>query len=219
MRIYERGENRYLSVTSILDMMFPFNEQQFRQAMLWKGIDPDYVTSESRRVGNYVHNWIDNAVNYLDVFDTVAYDESLKGYRLAVDNYLEQYKTKYINTEFAVLCEDYGYAGRCDGLLKIDGQFWLVDYKTYGAWKKTKDVDIDLKETGREKKVQYQLSMYNYALSKGEYKQALIWFFPNGKYEFTEYPYTEQPLQWISGHQDKIGIEKAKARELEGVPI
>lgn len=199
--------------------MFPFNEQQFRNAMLWKGIDPDYVTSESRRVGNYVHNWIENAVNYTEAFDTIPYDDSLKGYREAVDKYIAEYRTKYVQVEFPVVSEDYGYAGRVDGQLRIEGKSWLVDYKTYGAWKKQKDIEIDLKETGREKKVQYQLSLYNQAMSGGKYRQALVWFFPNGEYKFVEMPFTESPLQWIKGHRDKIGEVYVKCREMEAVKL
>lgn len=46
------------------------------------------------------------------------------------DRFLQEFQPRYEAAEVVVASPSYGYAGTCDGILSIDGQRLIIDYKT-----------------------------------------------------------------------------------------
>jgi len=187
MRHYNKDGKEYASVTSLLSTIFPFNKEAFNRWCEQQGYDPKDVKTLSTSLGSKVSSWINNktrGVLYLDPPTVGPIEEGL--YR-GVQDFTDRYKV--LESEVTVYCDEFMYAGTYDGLVMYNDKEYLMDWKTYGAWRgKYK------RDSKKIKEVTYQLSMYRYALGR-ELPLAVVVFKTDGTYELEELTYTED---WIS---------------------
>jgi len=187
MSHYEREGKNYKSVTTLLRDIFPFNTEAFEKWCRREGYDPKEVKVLSTSIGSKVSSWINNktrGVLYLDPPTVGATEEGL--YR-GVQDFTDTYKV--LESEVTVFCDEYLYAGTFDGIVLYQDKEYLMDWKTYGAWR-----GVYKRDPKKIKEVSYQLSMYRYALGR-ELPLAVVVFKPDGTYEVEELTYTED---WIS---------------------
>lgn len=85
-------------------------------------------------------------------------DDEVLPYLDRFDEWAQLFQPEYQAAEVTVYNRTYGYAGTCDGILTVDGQRCIVDYKT-----SRKSFDAKGKETGPYPEVGLQLSAYRYA--------------------------------------------------------
>lgn len=92
-------------------------------------------------------------------------DDAIAGQVALVDSMVTQFEEwaqtfqpEYLATEVTVFAPSYGYAGTCDGFMKVDGMPVIFDYKT-----SKKSLTKDGKPTGPYPEVALQLAAYRYA--------------------------------------------------------
>ena len=197
MRIYKKGKQKYLSVTTILDMMFPFNEEQFKKWAYTHGYSPEQILDDSKRIGTMLHERAENKFLGMEFFNTPAVDQKEKGYQASMDKFLSDYEL--IESENTVYCKEYGYAGTYDAICRRDDKTYLCDFKSYGAWKgKYK------RDSAKLKKLSLQLSMYKYAFSKETDGLLGIMLLPNGEYIVENLKEVPSWKDWIDENQYNI---------------
>jgi len=92
---------------------------------------------EAANVGTVVHFY---AQNHLDIkkienaegFEDLSEDDQAKARAgaQAFDNWYAALGGKSIASEFLVFSKKEGFAGRCDDLVEVNGEPWILDYKT-----------------------------------------------------------------------------------------
>lgn len=65
-----------------------------------------------------------------EVWNPEGVAEDARGYVRAVNAFLADWEPKLLQSEQVVLSRQYGFAGRFDARIEVDGQSWLVDLKT-----------------------------------------------------------------------------------------
>ena len=151
-------------------------------------------------MGSKVSEWIDNARLEISELDSPCTCLKESGLKDAVESFLEAYEV--VSSEEIVYCDEFGYAGTYDMEILLDGELYLCDSKTYGAWKgKYK------RDSGKIKKVAYQTSMYDYA-HKGNKRIALVVFKTDGTYEIEKLKYTEDWIEKIKESEEAIKLKR-----------
>jgi len=196
MRIYY---DRFLSVTSIIELKEPFDNKAFLKWCSVAGKDAKLISSTSRILGEKVASYLDNISHDLEWLTAPQVDSLEDNLRLACDDFLQEWEL--LGTEVEVVCEELNYAGRFDGMVRnrTTGETLLVDWKTFGAWKD--------KTYKRDKKkivhTTWQLSLYAYALN---WKQglAVVVFKNDGTYEIERVDFDNEMIEWVREHQSEI---------------
>jgi hypothetical protein len=200
----------------------PFNEKIYFQAMWKKGLDPEWVEKQSKKLGNRVHNWIENsAYGVSDFFDEKPETPSQRGLRMAVNKFLAEFDI--LSSEKTIVSDRYGYAGRYDAKVrrKVDSKVFIADFKTWNAWKGDSEplTFAEVKTLFRDKinKVSTQLTLYDEVEKVGNLLCLL--FRTNGTYEQIELKRDEKILPWIDSNTAWIesGIQKALQSELTDI--
>ncbi len=199
MRTYEIDGDVYLSVTAILDLMFPFDQRSFDDWCRRSGISPTWVNAESRRIGTLVSETIENAYYGMSFLNPEPMCERDMTYYTGILKFLDDYDL--VVSEKKVVCKSLGYAGTLDAIVKQkDGEQIYVDFKTYGAWRgEYKRSEDKLKKAG------LQLSMYQYADTEShELGQSVVVFTPDGGYIIEPRVFDDSFINWIRNNSDKL---------------
>jgi len=212
MARYTRGDRKYVSVTQLLDIFYPFNEESFKKWCESSGNDSEKIKEDSERMGNKVSEWIENAKLGISWIDSPCTSYREEGLYRAVQSFLGA--NKVVSCEQVVYCDEYGYAGTYDmEAILSDCILGLYDSKTYNAWNgQTADAWIRMVkkiDPSKIKKVTIQVSMYAYA-KYGEKASTmplgLIVFRPDGTYEVIPLKYTDKWKELIKKNEDKIKL-------------
>lgn len=198
MRYYTKDNKKYRSVTGLLSKLFPFNRESFERWCESQGYDPDDVRVLSTSMGTKVSNWINNSVRDTEFLDPPTIGSTEQGLYRGAKDFINTYDV--LESEKTVYCDEYLYAGTFDGLVKYKDTEYLMDWKTYGAWRGNYKRD-----SNKIKQVSYQLSMYRYALDR-DLPLAVVVFKADGSYDIEELSYTED---WI----DKLFNNKNEDKE------
>lgn len=186
MRSYTKGGKTYSSVTGLLEKLFPFNQEAFNRWCVKEGYNPEEVKILSTSIGSKVSNWINNKVRESQFLDPPVVGRTELGLYNGVQDFTDKYKV--VVSEETVFCDEFLYAGTLDGIVLYKDKEYLMDWKTYGAWRGRYKRDPK-----RIKEVSYQLSMYRYALGR-ELPLAVVVFKSDGTYDIEELTYT---VDWI----------------------
>lgn len=63
-------------------------------------------------------------------YDKEAVVETVRPYLDAFEKFLETHKPEVVESEQTIYSHKNKYAGTCDGLFKVAGEVWLIDWKT-----------------------------------------------------------------------------------------
>ena len=194
MRIYE---GKYLSVTSILSLKDPFDKSSFTNWCQKNGLNEALVSNLSRVLGEKVSEYLNNISEGLRGITAPLVDDLEVRLSGAIDDFVNEYELEV--TEQEVFCDKLNYAGRFDGIVSKNGQRYLVDWKTYGAWRST-----PYKRSSKKiRSAREQLSLYAYALN-WEDKLGVVIFKNDGTWELEEVKFDEKIIDWVETHQDLI---------------
>lgn len=196
MRIYY---DKYLSVTSIIELRDPFDSTAFLKWCSVAGKDAKLISSTSRILGEKVSSSLDNTYNGLEWLTAPHVDDLEGKLQSGVDAFLEDWEL--LGTEIEVICEELNYAGRFDGMVKNKktGEILLVDWKTFGAHK-DKAYKKDKKKIVH---TTWQLSLYSYALA-WEQGLAVVVFKNDGTYEIERVDFDSEMIEWVRTNQELI---------------
>jgi hypothetical protein len=194
MRIYDQ---KYLSVTSVIDLREPFNESSFINWCKRVGKDHALVSATARILGTKVSNVIDNRSRGLEWLTEPPIDMLERRLYASVDNFLKEWTV--LETERVVYCEELHYAGRLDGIIKNRDTKYLADWKTYSAWRNKKYK----RNSNKIKHARWQLTLYANAID-WEDKLAVVVFKNDGTWELEEVPFDEDMIEWVKDNQEEI---------------
>ena len=145
-RYYQRKEGVYYpSVTHVLSY-FP-KDKFFERWMKEVGTNADYIIRRAGREGTQVHNAIEDYINgkelnWLNEWGEAKYSLEVWKMILKFVDFWETYKPTLITTETHLFSDQLQIAGTADLVCEIDGEIWLLDFKTSNALYKTYDLQL-----------------------------------------------------------------------------
>ena len=143
-RIYHWEEEKLPSVTSVLGMLPKeylryWAAKEVALAAIEKGTvtqsdynwlrnSPDRVRDRAGEVGDLVHDTLDRIVTGQDP----SIEDKAIPFVDGFNQFTNKFQPEFIKTEETVIgyIGDYGYAGSFDAYINIDGENWLIDFKT-----------------------------------------------------------------------------------------
>jgi len=145
-RVYQRSEGVYYpSVTSILSFMpkGKFFETWIKDV----GHNSDIIMRRAGDEGTQVHNAIEALIkgeelDWLDDYGNAKYNELVWSMIIKFKKFWEVTKPKTIFTEEFTFSDIHKYAGTCDYVCEIDGETWLIDFKTSTAIHKSHELQL-----------------------------------------------------------------------------
>lgn len=201
MRIYERNGKKYLSVTSVISLMFGFDSEGFNRWASENHLSADWITKTSADLGSKYHAYFENRANGISEWADVVSDKFDKGYKKAVEDFFAQ-GWEILESEQEVFCNEYRFAGRFDLVIRNKGlgiSRAIGDIKTWGAWKKR----MYKPNKDKLKKLSNQLSMYAYALGE-DIPMFLIVPQKNGKCVVEKIEKTNYWKDWIDANSKEV---------------
>lgn len=132
-RYYLRNGEYYPSITYVLQY-YPkgkFFEDWLKQV----GNNADYIVKKSAEDGTKVHSMIEDylngeELNFLSPTNQPMYDTNVWAMFLKFVEFWETYKPKLIETEVHLFSDELKVAGTCDMVCEIEGELWIIDFKT-----------------------------------------------------------------------------------------
>lgn len=173
--VYNKDGKSYISVTTLINKMFKFDEENYKKWCMDNNEDPKKIEVLSKSMGTKVSQLMDNHVRGLEFLNPPPIGKYENGLYEGVSRFLKE--VEVLETERTVYCDEFGYAGTLDGIVLIDGERYIVDWKTYGAWR-----GVYNRSSEKIKKVRIQTNMYKYATGE-DYKLACVVFKVDGTYE------------------------------------
>lgn len=145
-RVYRRSEDVYYpSVTSVLNCLpsDPF----FLDWLKTSGHNADIVRDRAAREGTQVHNAIEELlaghnVEWVDNWGKAKYGLQVWQMILKFVDFYNTVGPETIASEKFIWSDKYRYAGAADYVCKIDGETWLIDFKTSNQLSKSYDLQL-----------------------------------------------------------------------------
>jgi len=194
LRLYE---NKYLSVTSVIDLREPFDDKAFKEWCEKNGKDWSLLGVNSKAIGERLGRYL------LDCFEgnrplvAPCIDMLECRLRQGADKFMKDWKLEKM--EEVVVCPELNYAGRYDGIATKGGKKVLFDFKTFGAHK-TAPYKRDSKKI---KHAKWQLTLYSHAMDFGD-KIGVVIFKNNGDYEIELLDFDKGMVEWVEKNQKEI---------------
>lgn len=118
------------SVTTILAVRANPGLQSWRDRV--GAEEADRVGLEATDKGTYVHGWIEGVLKKEIVLIDGMPHKLLPHlpYLIGFVNWVHKALPTDIQPEIFLWSPEHGYAGRCDLICQIDGEWWLIDFKT-----------------------------------------------------------------------------------------
>lgn len=132
-RYYRRNSDYYPSVTYVLGT-YP-KGKHFEDWLKKVGYASEYIVKKAAEDGTQVHEMIEEYLNgeeltFLNSYGTPQYNPEVWIMFLRFVDFWETYKPKLIETEVHLFSDELKVAGTCDLVCEIDGELWIIDFKT-----------------------------------------------------------------------------------------
>ena len=145
-RVYQRSEGVYYpSVTTVLQYM-PKNKF-FESWLKDVGHNSDIIMKRAGEEGTQTHNAIEDLlegkeVTWMDDYGNAKYNELVWGMIIKFKQFWDIAKPELIFTEEFTYSDTYKYAGTADLVVKMNGETWLIDFKTSNSLHKSYDLQL-----------------------------------------------------------------------------
>ena len=132
-RYYRRNGEYYPSITYVLGY-YP-RGRHFEDWLKKVGYSADYIVKKAGEEGTQVHEMIEEylngkELNLMDKYGNLQYAPNIWQMFLHFVDFWEIYKPKLIEAEVHLFSDELKVAGTCDLIIEIDGELWLIDFKT-----------------------------------------------------------------------------------------
>jgi ATP-dependent exoDNAse (exonuclease V) beta subunit len=132
-RYYRRNGKFYPSVTFVLQI-YP-KGKHFENWLKQVGFASEYIVKKASEEGTQVHTLIEQYLNgeelsFLNKQGNPQFDSDVWQMFLKFVDFWELYNPKLIETEVHLFSDELEVAGTCDLICEIDGELWLIDFKT-----------------------------------------------------------------------------------------
>jgi len=132
-RYYRRNANYYPSVTYVLSM---YPKGKFFEDWLKKvGYASEYIVKKAAEEGTQTHEMIEEylegkEMNFLSPAGYPQYNPDVWQMFLRFVDFWETYSPTLIEAEVHLFSDEIRVAGTCDLIVEINGELWLIDFKT-----------------------------------------------------------------------------------------
>ena len=132
-RYYRRNSEYYPSVTYVLSY-YP-KGKYFEDWLKKVGYSAEYIVKKAADDGTQVHEMIEEylngeEMNFLSPTGSLLYDPNVWQMFLKFVEWWETYKPTLLETEVHLFSDKLKVAGTCDLVCEIEGELWIVDFKT-----------------------------------------------------------------------------------------
>ena len=141
-RYYQRNGEYYPSVTYVLSH---YPKGKFFEDWLKKvGYSADYIVKKSSEEGTQVHEMIEAYLNGEELkfleHGRPMYTPNIWQMFLRFVDFWEEYKPTLIEAEIHLFSDELKIAGTCDMVCEINGELWVIDFKTSNHLQTTYDL-------------------------------------------------------------------------------
>ena len=142
-RYYRRNGAYYPSVTYVLSY---YPKGKFFEDWLKKvGYSSEYIVKKAGEEGTQVHEMIEEylngaELNFLNKYGNPQYSPDVWQMFLRFVEWWEEYKPTLIETEVHLFSDELKVAGTCDMVCEIEGELWIIDFKTSNHLQTTYDL-------------------------------------------------------------------------------
>ena len=132
-RYYRRNGEYYPSITYVLSH---YPKGKFFEDWLKKvGYTADFIVKKAGEEGTQVHEMIEDylnhkELNFLSETGSPQYNPDVWQMFLRFVEWWETYNPTLLETEVHLFSDELKVAGTCDLVCEIDGELWIVDFKT-----------------------------------------------------------------------------------------
>ena len=142
-RYYRRNGKYYPSITYVLSA-YP-KGKHFEDWLKNMGRSADYIVKRAGEDGTATHELIEEYLNgkecsFLNQWGNPAHNPDVWQMFLRFVDFWETYKPKLIETEVHLFSDKIEVAGTCDMVCEIDGELWVIDFKTSNHLQTTYDL-------------------------------------------------------------------------------
>jgi len=133
------GKTFYPSVTQVLSV-YP-KGFGFDNWLKTVGMNAEMIRDQAAEAGSRVHNAIEQLL-YGTEINWQEYSDNLEEW-VMINKFIEFYDNhvdQVISVEQSIVCDTMRAGGTIDLVCKINGQIWLVDFKTSNALRRTHDM-------------------------------------------------------------------------------
>ena len=124
--LVEPWEDGYYSVTTILDIRHMHKLWQWRMSVGWE--EANRKGKEAAELGNKVHKYIHGELT--GDWGLQEYTADMQPYVKGWENWQEKVEPETIDSELFLISHRHKYAGTGDWVGMINGELWIVDYKS-----------------------------------------------------------------------------------------
>jgi len=144
-RFYKRNGEYYPSITYVLNY-YP-KPDTFLNWLKQVGYASDYIVKKAADDGTLVHNMIEDYLNgeeikFLSDNGSPKYDVEIWKMFLKFVEFWEEHKPTLLETEIHLFSDELKVAGTCDLVCEINGEKWIIDFKTSNSLHTTYDFQI-----------------------------------------------------------------------------
>ena len=141
-RYYQRNGEYYPSVTYVLSF---YPKGKFFEDWLKKvGYSADYIVKKASEEGTQVHEMIEAYLNGEELkfleHGRPMYNPNIWQMFLRFVDFWEEYKPTLIEAEVHLFSDELKVAGTCDLVCEINGELWVIDFKTSNHLQTTYDL-------------------------------------------------------------------------------
>jgi len=147
-RYYRRNGEYYPSVTYVLGS---YPKGKFFEDWLKKvGYSADYIVRKAADEGTQVHEMIEDYLNGEELYflspieEVPLYDPLVWQMFLKFVDWWEEYNPTLLETEVHLFSDKLKIAGTCDLVCEIDGELWIVDFKTSNSLQTTHELQTSV---------------------------------------------------------------------------
>jgi hypothetical protein len=142
-RYYRRNGKYYPSITYVLSY-YP-KGKYFEDWLKQVGYAADHIVRRASEEGTQVHEMIEKylngrELNFLDDFDNPQYSPDVWQMFIKFVDWWETYNPTLIEAEVHLFSDEYKVAGTCDLVCEINGELWIIDFKTSNHLQTTYDL-------------------------------------------------------------------------------
>lgn len=144
-RFYKRNGKYYPSITYVLNSYPKGNH--FEDWLKKVGYASEYIVKKSAEEGTAVHNLIESylegkELNFLNSYGDPQYNTDVWQMFLKFVEFWELYQPKLIESEVFLFSDEVEVAGTCDLVCEINGELWIIDFKTSNHLHKAYDLQL-----------------------------------------------------------------------------
>lgn len=142
-RYYRRNGEYYPSITYVLSY-YP-KGKIYENWLKQVGFASDYIVKKAGEEGTQTHELIEKylegeELSFLSPNGNPLYHPDVWRMFLKFVEFWETYKPTLIETEVHLFSDEYKVAGTCDLVCEIDGELWIIDFKTSNNLQTTYDL-------------------------------------------------------------------------------